>query len=328
LTGAAFEAPAVLLSDVTSSTKLEHVCEFQNLTAAPACVHIENIPCGCLLVWSLTENRQLKKDDSLILTPNGKQAIKFSFSVAPTPELQSHSAQFVVDGAYGREEPLSVRMCIRVLADLVVTPPVLSHAFVFSDPLLVEKTITIRRIVRSEGEPKLGLRLGRLPPDVELTGLVDKGGAEAEGGIWIHTWEAGFALTRSDRLTGTFASGFDVLFDGPQVASRHVPVTLRKQFGIEMKPGTCDFGSVPRAESRSRKMLLVAADEKPFSIEGADSSSPEVAVAVDRSKAATRHWVELTARPAKKGEWQAEIRFRTTHPEARTLTLPVRGRSP
>jgi hypothetical protein len=55
--------------------------------------------------------------------------------------------------------------------------------------------------------------------------------------------------------------------------------------------------------------------------------------AVDRPKAATRHWVELTAQPAKKGEWEAEVRFETTHPEARVLTLRVltlrvSGRSP
>jgi hypothetical protein len=73
-------------------------------------------------------------------------------------------------------------------------------------------------------------------------------------------------------------------------------------------------------------LLIRAADERAFTIEEVTSDSPAVSATTKLATAATRHWVEITARPDNDGDWKARVSFRTTHPDSRLLTLAVCGR--
>lgn len=322
-------APTLLLSEVGPATELKHVFELKNNDwPSHASVSLRKLSCGCSSAWSGEGGRPVRQGDVLDRSPSGACAVGFGFRVQASPVLQSHYAEFAIRPAAGPEERLTARLSVRVLADVVVRPPVLSHSFTASDARPVSKALTILRTVRSEPKPKVRPVLGQLPPEVALVDMEDKGLTHAGDSLWTQEWVVNLRIAPGARDGGRRASGFDVAFEAPDAVSVRVPVTLRQRSGIEVRPAECDFGTVRREESLTRKVMLVAADEQPFVVTEAVSSLPGVTVAPTGSAPKACVIVELKACPSQEKEWKGNVRIRTTHPESPEISLAVSGYSP
>jgi hypothetical protein len=320
-----FVAPPLLLSELSSgSGSVERVFEIRNSSREPRRITVGAISCGCLGLHHLDEQRAVKTGDEFSVGPGDAKSIRFSFRVVRKPELQRQTARFVVSGGDGDEE-VSVQMVVPVLADLTISPPVISQTFGSSSGAPVEKHLRIDRVCRGE-TPALSVpRLVNLPPGVALQSMEETTPARQADGLWSRSWNVAVSVALASSTESTVASGFQIVFDDGTTPAVTVPVTFRRVSGIEVSPKAIEFGVVAPGKVLKRRALLASSDRRAFTITAMDSSSPLFTVSVDDDQPKPVHWIEISFTPIERVDCHAAVTVRTTYAEAGALTLAIQG---
>lgn len=329
------EAPPLLVHETIDASgaqrEFRETFEFANSSEAAVTVTLRNVSCTCFKV--LVGVKAIKRGDRFCIDAQDRAKVTFCYRPDRAPRDYSYHAEFAVKRLDGALQRVLVQWNVKVIADVEVNPPAVCHRFGKSDDDAVDRNLHIRRVTRTSGSAPCRMEFLDMPPEVEVLEAHERdsrllGGHRAgRQDFWVQEWEAQVRLHCTDDV-GTDArnQAFRIGFcqpDGLMAATHSVPVAMRRGYGIE-HPTVVSFGVVAPGASRTKRILLAAADGERFRVTAVKSESLSFDISFADGGKETRQWLDCTFHAGtdscsliNKGE----IQIQTTHPDARTITL-------
>ena len=130
--------------------------------------------------------------------------------------------------------------------------------------------------------------------------------------------------SQSPPRDGQIPTILDVVSSNPQRKATG-QLILRRSKGI-IAPAQLHFGAIP-AESgpRTRRLVLTAADKRPFQVSVGDVSQPFAADA-DSDESGEQQWVTVTFQPGAAGDSERKLTLKTTHPDQPEVQVTLKAR--
>lgn len=316
-----------LLSELRGSggaARFNH--ELRNISDTDLRLVFKGVSCGCIGMF--VGDRQLAPGQVLTIPPGGELDVSLRLDVrGPSSTQQTLEGSFQIIGPNNEDHGLTTITSIaNIFADVESSPDVLACDFAAgSSP--VEKKLRVRRYFRGRAGDAREPRLTGLPPLIKVRGVgPPERPLEAAPGIWRQDWPVTLTCLpprspSEDRLVGHFYAEF-IEPNTMTPASASVSYQVRRAFGV-VAPDFLYFARVRAGESMEKKFVIESADDRPFSVLGADSSSDSFVPALRDVGSEKRHWVTVQCRPVVGGQPDGLITLRTDHPDCPELEVRV-----
>jgi len=322
------ELPALLLGELTRGTTAGRDVQarfvIKNDSAQPQRLKFVGTSCYC--AGLLRHGKKLKNGAELEIAAGGRETVEIVAHVVPQVQTHSFCATLVPQEQTGAD-PLELRFFVPVIADVKFTPEVVLHEFVAKGAEPVEHRVRIERTIRSATSPREECRKLVPPNHVQLVRIEQVAPPrKIEPGLWRVAWNATLKIDSDQRLQGVGQPGTAVVTftEGNHVTrTAPLPVILRRRFGIEAARDV-HLGFVAPGESRTRKLLISAADQRKFAVRSVHSTSREISAGTTALDGA-RHWVDITYHAAQSGKLRSEVELETDHPDCPKLIIHVTG---
>jgi len=321
----------LLASEVARNAgRVEAKYALENLSSEPQVVRFEGVSCGC--AGLRLGEKELQVGDRVTLAGGGKDCLKLSMRVPLAKSETVISASFTIPAEPGKEESLSVQCRVRVLPDILFRPSVFSCEFRSAQPRVAEKTLKVERVFRADNAVSSPLKVTRIPPQMKVLRIERTAPASRiEADLWREFWQISVAFTATEDLQSTAApTALSISFDSansPSEQTAECPVILRRAFGIEA-PKMVHFGAVPMGQTRTKRLLIRAADEREFELLhiGTDSTALEVSTSTSGCK--KYHWLDASYHAACPKALCTQILIETSHPDCPKLTIAAASNPP
>ncbi len=356
-------APAILRSEaeqVAIPVRIDAPLRFENRSSHEQTLSVDRKGCSC---YGIATQEYVLQEGELIKVPaGGARELFFVSKLLEAEGDQAFRATLLVsrDSGFGGTpamEAVTAECSMKIIPDLVLEPA----SIVVDLPHIVEnkgrhfrQPLKLTRVTR--GKPS-----GAAPQFVMDPSLLDAeevrstGPAEEiEPGLWRTSWETVVALAElPDDVQDNggrfpfaleFAASPEEGLVNPagrrnastmptlQEVVRHFPerkvlgtLVLRRSRGV-IAPSQVHFGAIPAGDSaRERRIVLTAADQKPFVVSVGDLPA-NFAAEVDEDEPAAQQWVTVKFRPESVGEALAVLVLTTTHPDQAEVRVTLKAR--
>ncbi len=225
-------------------------------------------------------------------------------------------------------EPVKVIDCQGTLvsvAEFRTNPSLMTAEFVQSSPaqtVRLEVTRTARTRELAEQKPVLtGWPAGSQVKEPEALGPV----VELSEQLWRQSWRVSAAIVKPETIS--FVDEFwSIRVSGSESSSPSGQARLMVKFRSGLNgPRVVHFGEVPVGQSVTRKIQILARDDRPFRIVGPSGSGVSLSIQPDSAEAVKSHWGNLIFTPSAVGDYQETMQITTDHPEQPSLGIEIRA---
>lgn len=297
---------------------------FHNGTGHPVQIKVRAIGCSCYQVRR--GETRLKVGDLFELGTDATEVLTLHPS-RPTVDRSAES-HFSVEYERIAGEPAQVIECQGTLVSLSefrVNPSLMTAEFVQGSPaqtvrLEVTRTARVREL--AEQKPVLsGWPTGSLVEDPEMLGPAVELGER----LWKQSWRVSAAIVKPETMS--FADEFwSIRVSGSEPDSPSGLARLMVKFRSGLSgPRIVHFGEVSAGQSLTRKIQILARDDRPFRILGPTSPGSALSIQPDSPGAVKSHWGTLTFSAPAVGDYREIMQVSTDHPEQPSLDIEIRA---
>jgi hypothetical protein len=216
------------------------------------------------------------------------------------------------------------------------------------------RAVVITRVTRGKPAESVPPLFSMSPALLKAeTASQEKAPEEVSPGLWQTIWKTSLKPDQFPAEIRENGGHFAFAFDFPEgdivstesqspprdgqiptildVASSNPPrkvtgqLILRRSKGI-IAPAQLHFGAIPAGSGpRTRRLVLTAADHRPFEVTVGDVSQPFAADA-DSEEAGEQQWVTVTFQPGAAGESEGKLTLKTTHPDQPEVQVTLKAR--
>ncbi|MFV0446357.1 MAG: hypothetical protein ACK5Q5_22520 [Planctomycetaceae bacterium] len=313
----------ILLSEVQASVDpqslLDTRFEFQNSLNQTALLRFDGAGCSCYQVSS--RDRPLKAGDILTIPAMGSLPVNIG---VPTPSgagSPEYNARFswIREGADPVDLPVS--LSLPVFSDLSVVPSVITAGYrpgVAPAPIPVRVTVHSRDAEAAQVAPVVTdlsemLQLGAWNQVVKEQPAED---------LWKAIWQADLQLQVPDGFRQQVATAVTLQAGPTSSLATRLSILIQPLVGIRSS-GEMQLGLLKTGEKRRRRMLLTAADKRPFRVTATHCEDPRCRAIALSQELADRHWLEVEAMLTDDNSLDAKVVCSTDHPESPQIVIPV-----
>ena len=290
----------------------------------PIQLKVRSIGCSCY---------QLKRAGTRL-----KVGDPFEIGAAATETLVLHSSRPSVDRVadfnFSIEfephpgEPQEVISCHGTLvsiSDFRVNPNLLSAEFLKdspSQPVRFELTRTARQREVADAKPLLsGWPTGAKVEEPQAIGEV----VTESNGLWRRSWRVSALIPPPEDLSGAEQYATIRLAGAePNSPSNSTRLIIRYRSGLS-GPKIVHFGEVKTGQPVSRRIQVLARDDRPFRILGPTDKGLALFLHPESIDPMKAHWGNLTLTPSSTGDFREVVQITTDHPEHPSLDIEVRA---
>ena len=320
----------LLLSDIARSDRPEELLDsefvFRNTTSSDVRLRYEGAGCACYKVTAL--GRPLERGEEQLIAAGEARAVQIGITPPTAAGERQYTARFEWLKADGQTLPLPVSLTVPAVADLSVTPSVLTVGYRTGEPI-APRELKVTMHSRRRADVATAPIIDGCPDVAQADDWTLLGLDEVAAGLWCAHWTTDLQVTLPEdfreSLTSLLTVGFAADHAAPHRSSR-LSLLIQPQFGIR-SPGPVRLGIVPSDRDVRRRVLLAAADDVPFRILNVTSNDPRCSAKAASDEPATRHWLEVQAGVTHDERLEVELTCSTDHPESPTVPLAVTVRS-
>lgn len=320
-----------LFSEIRSGNvaeeQLRPLLSVTNHSAAPQTITFDGTGCSCYSL--LYHGEVLRPGTDITLEGDAAAEFQFSFATPPRPKESDYLARF--SQVVGTETKLhEIRLNLRVIADLELSPEVLSATFSPGQPLApLPLTVTLR--ARDSAGVRAAPTISGLPPLATVGDWRPAVDAKFTGHFWEQSWQTEVRLD-SEQIDPTRGSHWTVSVEaehkkaGSENQGRvdAVPLSLsvRQKIGVT-GPSSVPLGAVAVGELKTRRILLRAVDNQPFRVTAITSDDASITANVEDSSPSVQHWIEIRCESPTSGPLESTLQCTLSHPETNTVRIQV-----
>ncbi|MBN1908519.1 MAG: hypothetical protein JW818_02160 [Pirellulales bacterium] len=283
--------------------------------------------CYCILVE--VERKPIPRGAQVTLRPGTGVWLRLASSLPVKPGQHAFSVVVAVAGANGKPGQVMLRLVVPVYADIALQPRVVRHEFSASHCDAVQEHVVVTRTLRGREVKPEPPRLSGLPPFVTLLSVTEQGPpVQVETGLWQSSWNLNLRIEpRPDLMSADVTHPVSVGFSGSRDHGQNVvnlPFIIRRRSGIDA-PRKVALGTVVLGQSRVRRLLIRALDDRDFNVIKTATSSKMLRATVVSPSAARRHWIDLLCESGRQGAFRETITVYTDHPDCTRIDIVVKG---
>ncbi len=364
LVASSVTAPPILRSEaeqVVIPVRIDAPVQFENRSGVEQYVTIAKTGCSCY--GMATVDSVLKPGERVKVLAGESKSLFFVAKELNAEAEQAFRVGLYVGGspdgsATADNEELRADCSMKIVPDLVVEPASIvvdvsgEEERTRMDPKVYPLKVT--RVTRGRPVERTGPNLFMAPQLLEAQPFqLEKPPEEIAPGLWRTMWKTSVELkSLPDEVHengGRFT--FDVEFPEAgnpppkkpgslrdatlptvldvvsSVAPRRVSgqLIVRRSKGI-IAPAQLHFGVITMgSESRTRRLIMTAADHRPFQVTVGDVPG-RFEADVDSSEPAAQQWATVTFTPDAAGDIEGVLTLKTSHPDQRELLIKLKAR--
>ena len=354
-------APSILRSEaeqIGAPVRVDAPLRFENQSDEDQFIAVSRTGCSCY--GMATKEFLLQPGEKLKIPRRGTRELFFVTQLVDGEGAQGFRVGFTIGGidvATGpaANEELRAECSMKVLPDLVVEPSLLVVDLPAEGEASAGRTfeISVQRVTRGRPEKMEPPQLMMKPELLKAEPFRQVGEpGEVEPGLWRVEWKGTLQLGElpadivADGGRFPFSVEFPEQHEPPVRRNRPRPedamptvldvvvdqgdrrvsgqLVLRRSAGV-IAPGEIHFGVVPSGETRTRRLVLTAADQSPF-VAKVEKAPAGVAVEFDSTEPAAQQWVSLTFAADSPGEVDEQLEVSTSHPEQPLVRVRLKAK--
>lgn len=279
--------------------------------------------CNCIGV--IAKGRPLGRGDVVRLQPLETVNVELQAFLSPRAQEYSFEAVFATQTRPGNHAHQRVRLRASVIDDVGFSPGVLRYD-VSAARETTDKTITLRRVVRSAKPDWRDPRVEGLPRGVQVVGLDCLSASKLAGsGLWSKEWQLTFRIGPTENVSRSL-DPIEIVFEqgarpGEAVLKARVPVAIGNK-GAITAADSLHFGIVPLGGKRQRR-LLVNSTEGQFSILDVRPSATDLCCEWLSGCAQSRHWIDVCFSGRTSGAHRSQVVIRTDRPKNERIEVGI-----
>jgi hypothetical protein len=348
------DAPPILRSEadqISIPVRVDAPIRFENRSRVETVFRVSKTGCSCY--GMATAESFLKPGEPINVPPGGSKELFFV-----SKELQGEAEQAFRVGFHAGSEELRADASMKIFPDLVLDPASIVIDLPTAGDGAKERgssALTITRVTRGKPAEHVPPAFSMSPALIEAGPPVpEKPLKEISPGLWRAVWKVSVRARQfSDEIReggGRFAFSFEFPESGDPVStstggrprdgqlptildavgshpSRKVTgqLILRRSKGI-ITPSQLHFGTIPAGSgSRTRRLVLSAADHRPFRVTIGDVPS-QFSASGDSDDPAEQQWISITFEPGAAGDNEGKLTLKTTHPDQPEVQVTLKAR--
>lgn|GEM_PF-3147146 len=317
-----------LLSEVDDSFENHPDASFpfplSNGTGRPVSLRVRSIGCSC---YQLRRgSTRLKVGDRVEL---GTAETETLVLYPPRPTVdRTADYHFSVEYEWEPGQPLEVISCQGVLvgvSEVRVNPTLLTAEFLADSPPQTVR-LEVTRSARQRAAAEEPLVVSGWPPGAEVAAPEPLGEAvEEHSGLWKRNWRIVAQIPKPESKSNE-QEFWPIQVSGPEPDSPRSQSKLMIRFRSGLSgPRIVHFGDVKSGQLATRRIQVIARDNRPFRILGPSDSSLALSIQPVSTDAVKSHWGNLTFLSQTAGEFENVMQIETDHPEQANLEVEVRA---
>lgn len=302
-------------------TLIDSVFVIRNPGSVSADVRLTSVGCGC---YGLTlGGRELKVGDQWPVTAGAPAEVRFAVQPSLRAGEMVYEAELEArcDGEFFR---LPIRCVVATLADVAITPDVLTHRVGQAGPQAGGYPVHVRRTYRDAATAGVEPTCPGLPGWMRVSEWsCTVAGREAAAGLWIDEWRGTLIVdTPAPRELPVSPVPVSIQFPATGDRAVHGELTLliERGAGIEA-PRELHFGRLRERQSRTRRCVLRSIDSAAFRVTSVESENTIVRVEIDHDEPAAEHWIDVLVSATDSAIERESVRFHTDHPDSPQIEI-------
>lgn len=320
--------PAVLVSELPPLSSMRSVGESFDVRALQSGVQtlvLVDTSCHCVDVRE--GGRRLVLGQSISVTD--VRTVYVAGTLRRHAGEQSFTARFAqhYDDGTTAADPLELRIVAPVYADIELKPASVLLNCRVGNVQDSRVTLTVHRTYRAESAIKVRPTIQDCPNWIDVDSIqLCEPAQEFERGVWKETWQVDLHFDHSGMLGATNAPIVATVEFAPRGGGRPVehelPIVVQRRVGI-VAPHSLSVGVVPVGESRSRRLLIRAADDCEFAITRVHVEAPEFVASTTLNIPSVKHSIDVKFVATEVGKVPTKLVIYTTHPEQPEVSIPL-----
>ncbi len=296
-----------------------------NGTSRPVQLRVRSIGCSCYAVKR--GSVRLKVGEQFELGAGQTETLTLHPPRPTTDRITDY--QFSVEFSVTPGSPPEVIHCrgsLETIAEYRINPGVLTAEFVKGTPpqkLPLEITKTARDQQSAEEQPVVT----GWPPTAKLEDLSPVGPVvELRNQLWRRGWRMEASVPCPELSSSPTDELRTIRISGKSPGSPFSQARLMVRFRSGLSgPRFVHYGDVKPGQPITRRIQILARDERPFRILGPSDTGLVLSIQPESTIPAKSHWAQLTLSPMVVGMFETSLLVETDHPEQSNIQVEVRA---
>lgn len=325
------EVPPVLISEILAAEDRLQLgkCPVEIVNSSSENHEVKLLGTGCSCYGVTFDGKRLANGETFTIPARKTRQIQIEFQPIESHSERSLTADLGVTLPDGTLQAVSVKCRFKVLADIRLTPSVITVEALPETEIFSTQTFVIEHNYRGESTTAGTPEFSRLPDSMQILSMEKSGVSEqVAAGLWRQRWVATAQVYMSaDRPQMVPPLNFQVSVPnstGRTLASGQGSLMVHTRQTIAF-PNRVHFGKVAIGMSRSRRILLTSTEDSFFRLRCDPTLLPPYITVNVSEHSDERHLVELVVTPREPGPFSDVVKLQTDMYDVTEIAVRVEG---